>query len=233
VLNRVALSAALAGAVLFGAASCSDGNAPPPATTARIALVLPQGSTLGWIAYKVFSSTGVVLLAGGESLTDPNATLSVVLKLPAGEGEVVEMSAATSLGDLCSGTSAPFDVVAGVAAEVDVSLICPMSATTADHCPTVASWTAARDSGPATTPAEFDLMVAANDSDPGDLLSFAWTATAGTFGEPASPSTVYSCGPESQPTITLKISDDHAPSACSVSLVLPVICPQPSGSASP
>ncbi len=229
--NRVAVSAAFAGTVLFGAASCSDDSAPP-ATTARIALVLPQGSTVGWIAYKVFSSAGFVLLDGGESLTDPNATLSVVLKLPAGEGDVVEISAATSLGDLCSGTSAPFDVVAGAAAEVDVSLICPMSVTTADHCPTVSSWTVARDSGPGTTPAQFGLTVAASDSDPGDLLSFAWTATAGTFGDPASPSTGYSCGAESQPTITLKISDDHAPSACSVSLLLPVICPQPSGSAS-
>jgi hypothetical protein len=213
-------------AVLIAVAGCGESEAPST-IKAEVALVLHGGSTLGWVNYTVFSSDHVALLAGGASVTDPNAALSVDLMVPPGEGDVLAMSATTETGGLCSGTSAPFDVVVGVAAGVSVTLVCTPENTGADHCPTIVSWTAtptATSLATAMLPATFDLSATASDSDPGDVRSFAWTATEGTFSDAAASAAVYTCGADPAPAVTLTIDDNHTPSSCSTIVLLPVAC---------
>ncbi len=209
-------------AVLIAVTGCGNTEAPATITT-QIALVLHGGSTLRSISYTVFSSDNVALVAGVASVTDPNVALSVDLMVPPGRGDVVTMSAITETGAPCGGTSAPFDVVAGRAAEVSMTLVCTSENVGADHCPTVQSWTATPD-GPSTTPTKVGLSATATDSDPGDILSFGWSAAAGTFSEAAASATVYSCGAEAAPTVTLTIDDNHAPSSCSTIVLLPIDC---------
>jgi hypothetical protein len=213
---------AFVAAVLIAVAGCGETEAPST-INAEVALVLHGGSTLGWVNYTVFSSDDVALLAGGASVTDPNAALSVDLMLPPGEGDVLAMSATTETGALCSGTSAPFDVVAGLAAGVSVTLVCTPESTGADHCPAIVSWNATP-LATATPPLTFELSATASDSDPGDVLSFAWTATEGTFSDAAASAAVYTCGAEPAPAVTLTIDDNHTPSSCSTIVLLPVDC---------
>jgi hypothetical protein len=213
-------AALIIAALLIVGCGENDASVGPPA---RVALVLHGGSITGWVSYTVYASSGVAVISGGESVSDPNASLFVQLRIPPGKGDVVQMSATTSAGEPCSGTSAPFDVVAGESANVEVTLICTPTTTGADHCPTVVFWSAsAASTGP---PGTFDLSAVARDLDATDVLSFSWTAASGAFGSPTASVTSYACGAVPASTVTLTVSDDHLPASCNTTVILPVSCP--------
>ena len=86
----------------------------------------------------------------------------------------------------------PFDVVAGQPTFVSLVLNCGGVAAGPDSCPLVSVVAP----GPAVAVAPsgaIDVAATASDSDPGDVPSFAWTAGAGAFDDPAAQSTRYLC----------------------------------------
>jgi hypothetical protein len=120
-----------------------------------LALTIPGGATISSVAWTVKSSSNQLLASGTTNTSRSGATGSFAVGLAAGTGDVVTMTATTSNGDTCSGSSAPFNVVANQTSPVSVSLNC--GAVTADgglgsvvvtgtvipgdSCPALATWT--------------------------------------------------------------------------------------------
>ena len=217
--------AALASVVL----GCGESARTPPGST-TIAFALPDGWDVSELSYLVLSSDGGTLMSGSEIVSDPNATLSFQLQLPAGRGDVLQLAVTTSVGVTCNGTSQPFDVVAGRPTAVSMALACVSSGP--DSCPVVEI------NGP--TPGEalapsgtIAVEATASDVDPADALSFSWTATAGEFTASAAPSTLYVCTEVGPQTLVLSVADHHPTSGCELTFLLPVSClADPSGSVS-
>lgn len=201
---------------------CADA---PPSDAAQIAVALPNGWEIVEVSYVVLSAQGIALLAGSEDVSAPGATLSVQLSLPTGRGYVLQLSATNSDGVTCNGTSAPFDVVLGQPTLVKLALVCGGASPGLDGCPTVDVQSA---SPAATAPSgTIALTATASDPDPGDVPTYAWTATAGSFADPLSASTLYTCTVPGAQTIVLAVDDGHRPSGCTVTYLLPVSCLAP------
>jgi hypothetical protein len=232
---------ALAGIALLGGAldpGCAK-SLGPSAGDVRLALVLPQGSAVDTVSYLVLSSSGATMAGPGTlDVSDPGATLTlhvVVPATPAGDpGDTVKLSATTSTGVACSGTSAAFPVLAGVTVEVGVTFTCgtateptPTSSVgitativEGDHCPSITSGVAS----PATTSVggTIGLVVTASDADPGETLSYAW-APAASFTNPAASATLFKCVSAGTQSLTVTVSDNHTP-PCSTTASLTVTC---------
>ncbi len=228
----------LVGLGLIGDAGCTQGGGPGPGEV-RVAFVLPDGATITTVGYQVLSSTGATLAGPGTfDVSDPRATITlgiVVPATPAGDpGDTVKLSATTSDGTACTGTSGAFAVPAGGSVTVPVTLVCGagtppgstgslgVTATLAegDHCPNITAVAAA----PVETSVGGTVAVSAtaSDADPGETLSYAWSP-AGNLAAPTAPSTTYTCNATGKQTITLTVTDSHTPS-CATTATLTVKC---------
>jgi hypothetical protein len=146
------------------------------------------------------------------------------------------MTATTSTGATCSGTSAPFDVVVGQTAKIPVTITCGTvvpdggigtvvvtgTLVPGDNCPALVSWSIS----PQQTAANggtIDVSASASDADVSDTLTYAWAATAGTFTSGSTASTQYTCGAAGTQTLSLTISDNHTPTPCTINVMFPPI----------
>jgi hypothetical protein len=241
-LRRTGILGTLVGtgtiASLLGGASLVGCQLPASSEAGQIGLAftLPGGATVGSVSWTVFSSSSAVLASGTTDTRNPRSTPSFSIGLAPGVGDTVSMTAATSQGAICSGTSAPFDVTVGQLVSVGVSLSCGNVTTDAgvgsvvitgtlvsgDNCPVLTSWLASP-LETASAGGTIDVSVTATDADLGEALSYAWTATAGSFANSAAPSTEYICGTAGNQTLTVTISDNHLPTACTVGVSLPPV----------
>jgi hypothetical protein len=231
----------LAGAaLLIGAAAvnCSRSGSSDSIGTMHLALTLPNGTTVSSVSWQIMSSGGAVIRSGTINTSDQNATPSVDTSCPAGTGDTVTLSATTSDNKSCTGTSAPFNVVAGGTTMVAVTLLCGGTVPTqpngsvivngtvvqGDNCPLLTSWVAS----PLQTSqgGNIDVAATATDADASDVLSFSWTATAGTFVMPSAASTQYTCVASGAQTLTITVSDNHSPTPCTTAMTFPVNCVQ-------
>ncbi len=218
-----------AGAVNAG---CSDVSSPDLVTT-RLALTLPEGSTIASVAYTVLSSTSATIAAGNIAVSDTNAVLSLDLVLGPGMGDVVELLATTSTGASCAGTSAPFDVVAGRSTFINLTLVCGGDQPSSGNCPDVQSWavTPVQAAAPDGT---IGASVVATDPDTTQTLSYSWVATAGTFGDPSAASTTYTCSTVGSQTLTLTVRNGpFSSSGCAATATFLVDCVSPADAGAP
>ncbi|HVZ71347.1 MAG TPA: hypothetical protein VHJ20_03145 [Polyangia bacterium] len=239
---------ALAAATLLGSVvtvNCSKGSGSDDKTVGHVSLdlKLASGATVSSVHYLIHAGmpSGIADVNGDINISDVNSTTSAFHSFPASTGDVVTLTAMTSTGTSCTGTSSPFAVTAGNTASVAVTLVCGGSVPTqgsgsvgiggtiveGDNCPLLTSWSAS----PLQTSvgATIDVSGAATDADvgviPGESLTFAWTASpGGTFTNAAALSTQFTCGVSGANTITLTVSDNHVPSACSTKIDIPVNC---------
>jgi hypothetical protein len=133
--------------------------------------------------------------------------------LTAGIGYTVALSATDSHGDPCSGTSAPFNIVAGATTSVGVLLSCVVSSDAAIPAD-VTTGSLAIDAGvvlieqpPITCPGISSFSISPSEILPGQIANLAistvgpapmigWTSspTVGALiGDPAAPSTTFRC----------------------------------------
>jgi hypothetical protein len=153
---------------------------------------------------------------------------------------VVTLMATASNGQACTGQSAPFDVHTGATAQVGVTLVCGGGTPTqtmgqvnigatfveGDNCPLVTSWSVS----PLQVSIAGTINVAATATDadvgvtPGEALTFAWTAAGGTFASPADARTTFTCTVSGAQTLTLTVSDNHAPKSCADHVDVNVLC---------
>ena len=201
-----------------------------------VALAAPAGITVSSFSWQVTSSTNQVLASGSTSSVLPGVAPELIIGLPAAVGDLVSMDATTGSGTHCKGTSNPFNIVAGQTNPVSVNLNCDSSRTdggtgsivvtgvlvSGDNCPALSDWTLSPQSA-AANGGKIDVSVGATDADTGDTLTYAWSATAGTFVGASLPTTKYTCGAAGDQTLTVVISDNHTPSACSITATFPVV----------
>jgi hypothetical protein len=226
------------GTLLAGllAVSCSPppGNAVGgPTGEVRLALTLPDGTTVASVDWRIASAANTTLASGTLNISESQRP-SFIASLPPGMGDTVSMTATTSAGLNCSGTS-PFDVVAGQTADVSVSLVCENipsdggvgsvvvsgAIVPGDHCPTLTTWLITPQAASSADP--ISVSVTASDADSGDTLSYAWSATSGTFVDPTSASTQYDCAATGPQTLTVQVSDNHMPVPCTTSISFPTV----------
>jgi hypothetical protein len=244
--NSAKLTALAVATLLGGVATvnCSknSGGGEDNATIGHVnlALTLGSGATVNQVHYVIHAGmpSGITDVAGDINTSDPNATASAFHSFPASTGDTVTLSATTSAGKACTGTSMPFSVTAGTTASVNVTLICGGSVPTSntgsvgingsvvegDNCPLLTAWAAS----PLQTSLNglIDVSGAATDADvgviPGEAISYAWTG--GTFLAPSSASTQFRCTVAGPNTLTLTVSDNHVPTPCSTQIQIPVNC---------
>jgi hypothetical protein len=201
-----------------------------------LALNIPDGATISSVAWTVKSSSNQVLASGTTNTSRSGATASFAVGLAAGTGDVVTMTATTSAGDTCSGSSAPFNVVANQSSPVSVNLNCGSVATDGglgsvvvtgtvvpgDNCPLLASWTISPETA-AANGGQVDINATATDADSGDTLTYLWSTAAGTFANSSATTTTYTCGAAGSQVLHLTVSDNHTPVPCSIDVAFPPV----------
>jgi hypothetical protein len=243
-MNRISArtTTLLAGLALVGGAflaNCNKSDSTSDVGTLRLALkVPPNGPTVNSVSWQIFASDGTTVLRSGTiNTSDPNSTASVDTSCPAGTGDKVVMNATATDGTHCTGTSAPFNVTAGGTVMVGVQLVCGGGTFTqnngsvivngtfinGNNCPGLTSWVAS----PLTTSVggNIDVAVTATDPDTADVLTYSWTSSAaGSFANPAAAMTQFTCGAAGAQTLTIVVSDNHAPTPCTATMTFPITC---------
>jgi hypothetical protein len=235
-MTTVLLALALGASVV--AVNCSKGDAGTGTGTVRLALSLPNGTTLNSVDWKILSATAATLRSGTINTSDPAATPSVDTSCPASTGDTVQMTGTTSDGTSCSGTSLAFNVTAGGTTMVGLTITCgggtPVqnngsvivngTVVVGNNCPLLTSWVASPLTA-STNGGQIDVAATASDADASDVLTYSWTATGGSFVSPTSASTKYTCSTPGGPqTLTITVSDNHQPTACTTFITIPVSC---------
>jgi hypothetical protein len=110
-------------AILAGCGSGSD-TSGEPSSSLLLSLTIVEGVDIDEVLWRV-SGGDMEDMLGTIDTSAPGSTASVELSgVPAGAGYLVEMEALSVLGDFYCTGSAGFDVAAGVATPVDVTLSC-------------------------------------------------------------------------------------------------------------
>ena len=125
------MSALAAVALLSGAAgmNCSSKQtgATGPDGMLSMALTLPGGVSISTVSYTIHSAQPTAAPAdknGSIDTSNPMATASVETSYPASTNDTVTLSATTSAGEPCTGTSSQFSVVSNGQALVAVTMTC-------------------------------------------------------------------------------------------------------------
>jgi hypothetical protein len=220
----------------LGPTACNQVAAPEDMGQLNLSIILPDGGQIPAVDWTIHASTGAVILYGTINTSNPKALPGFVAALPAATGDTLTMSATTTTGVSCAGTSAPFDVTAGVTSNVAVNITCnsimPDAGTgliiahgtvvAGDSCPNLTSSLVSPQQTGLANP--IDVMATASDSDVSDTLTYAWSATAGTFTSASSASTQYHCpATAGTQTLTLTITDNHAPTPCATVVTFPAV----------
>src|SRR4051812_15665090 len=192
---------------------------------------LAPGIRLDTVSYAItgpveFSRTGAIPV-------DKSSTVSAVVGgIPQGNGyQITLRSGIAGGGGDCSG-SAAFDIRPGVTVPVTVHLTCILAPGTGsvlvngtlNVCPRIDELDA--------TPAEvafgssIALQAKAIDVDHAPSgLTFHWTSTAGSVGDPAATTPSFTCTRVGRATITVAVSDGDA--ACATQQSVDVVCTEP------
>ena len=228
---------------LFVAAACSsdesstpndESNNPPGGTpgagtdartgSIQFALQVAPGVEVDTINYQI-SGPGMSTMTGSMDAGDGvgDTFVAALNGVPPGAERHVLLTANASNGATCSG-DATAEVVADQTTMVTIVLLCRDHNGTIgingsfDQCPLIKSVIAA----PASAPVggSISVSVVASDAD-GDSLMTAWTATAGSFEDPAAASTHYVCSSAGMQMLTATATD---PDGCDDSVSVQVTC---------
>jgi hypothetical protein len=218
---------------------CAPRSTPSDNGSLRVALSFPDGTTLSSVTYTVLAADGATVLASGTiDTSDSHASPSAVIPVADSHGslDTVSLHGTTSAGVACAGTSAGFPIMGGKTTPVPVLLTCGGSqlqtmagsavilgtAVEGDNCPVLASW--AVSPLQASRLGHIDVAASATDADPADVLTYAWTASAGTFDDASKAVTDYTCASPGSVTLDVVVSDNHGSSPCTASVSFVVHC---------
>src|SRR5262249_18814103 len=157
--------------------------------------------------------------------------------LPTGTGDTLQMTAMTSAGVACTGTSSAFNVTSGGSTPVNVNLQCGAlaadggtlgsvvvsgSALAGDPCPPPSARCITPTPQQTMGSAPVDVSVTGTDPDMGETVTYAWTATSGSFSSTTSAMTTYTCGATGMQTLSVAITDNHMP-PCTTHVSFPAV----------
>ena len=198
---------------LFGAlafAGCAA-DTTEDASGVRIELELADGSQIDEVSYSI-SGNDMPEMSGTINTSAPGSTASIeIYGIPEGMGYKIAMSA-TDGDTICAG-EAFFNVFPRQVTGVTVMLNCKSPPELGgvrvngkiNYCADI-KWAVA---SPLKTSIgnQIDVKVTANDEED-DAIEYRWTATSGSFANPALPMTTYTCEEVGKHTITITVSDD-------------------------
>jgi phospholipase C len=235
--KNMILRAILLGGLMVGpwAAGCAtesfDSAQPENEGQINLDLQLASGVALDTVQYTITGPVGFSR-EGSIGVANSSTVSAVIGGIPTGAGyQIMLRSTIVGGGGDCSG-SATFDVKAGGTTPVSVHMTCVLQPGTGsvlvngtvNVCPRIDQLDA--------TPAEvafgstIALQAKAVDVDHvPSPLSFQWTATSGSFGDPAATAPSFTCTKVGLATITLKVSDGDP--ACTTSQSVDVVCTEP------
>ena len=207
-------------------AGCSSSETSGPALgTIGFQLAGVPGVTISTVSWSISNSGTGFSRTGTVNVQSSNTISFQVGGLPSGAGYVVALTATTVGGAFTCAGASPFTVTAGMTTGVAITLACIPAAPDAGSvlvtgttvvCPSVTAVSAA----PLETAVNSTIALAATASASASAPTFAWTATAGSFDNPASATPTFTC-PATPGTVTLTVSVGPSDPACA-----------PSGSAS-
>jgi hypothetical protein len=222
----------LAGVLFTGALSFAGCGASHTENVgeARLAVVLSGGAVVNTVSYTV-SGPGVSMM--GTVDVSHSTTVSAVLSgLPAGGPDTVGLTATSVDGSLtCSGTSAPFMVTAHQTTSVTVMMDCHQAPHTGSVLVNGAINICPVADGISANPADIAigqpvaLTASAHDSDNGPQpLSYHWSAPTGSFGNPSSATTTFTCNTQGPVTLTVTVSDGDTTPGCADTATATIMC---------
>jgi hypothetical protein len=233
----LATVAILSGIVGVG---CSQRSGTPAAGDVRVALVLPSGATITTVAYRILNSSGATIVGPASlSVSDPQATASLDIDVPptppGDPGDHVQLNATDSTGDSCSGTSAPFPVVAGSDAAVTMTLTCstPGNGTgtlgitvneVQGQCPVITS--AVVSPAESSVGTQVAVGVTATDANSAETLTYVWGPPGNSFLFANTPVSTYTCTSVGTQSISVTVTDSV--NLCSTTATVTVRCDSPS-----
>jgi hypothetical protein len=241
--STVAAVALLSGAI---AMSCGGKRQAPPVPDGMLslALTLPTGVTISSVSYTIHSAQPTSPPAdknGSINTSNSMATASVETSYPASTADTVSLTATTSDGEPCTGTSSQFAVVSNGQALVGVTLTCGLltpdggagsvrvNATIVDNsdiCPVLNAWSVS----PLTTgrTGTIDVSSMASDGNAGDTLTYKWTASPAPATDPFTNSnaaaTTFNCPTPTPFALTITVDDHHMPTNCRAARTVNVAC---------
>ena len=182
-------------------------------TALRLDLEVADGTVIEEVEYEI-TGNGMQPMGGVINTSAPGSTASVEqFGIPPGDGYTVTMVATSVDGSITCGGASTFDVGAGVSTEVDVLLNCKLSPQFGgvrvngklNACAELEKVIVA----PLQTATGFALDVSAIGSDAeGDDFAYSWTASSGSFEDPAAPQTIYTCEGVAPAELRVEVSDD-------------------------
>jgi cysteine-rich repeat protein len=226
--NRLRNAVALGLAGLVALAGCAA-QPSEDVGSLSIQLSLPSGEEIDTVTYTL--SGGMPALAppivGTIQVTSLDATVSALVgALPVGTGYVIDITATDTTGDTTCDATDTFDILPNMTTTVTLSLQCFTSDTdgnlviagTFNQCPEITLLQAMPLQVTAGDPIE--LSSTAQDQDPSDTITFAWTATFGGFADDTMADTTYDCAVAGAQTLTLTVDDGE----CQDTLDVDVTC---------
>lgn len=221
---------------LLALATCSKpGPGPGPAAregvgAVGLSLVVAPGTTIAIASYQITGPLGFT--RSGSIDVSHSATISARISgLPAGTGYSITLGAASSDGATSCSGSALFDIVAGQTVSVAVRLSCReaprlggvLVSGVLNVCPVL--------DGISALPVEaivggsVSLAATAHDSDAGpEALRYQWSASSGTFSDPASPSAQFTCTSAGPVAVTVTVTDGDPAAGCAGTLAVTITC---------
>ena len=207
---------------------------PPPANgddmgTIGLALQVAPGVTINTISWNISNDGTGFSRSGTVNVQNSNTIRFQVGGLPAGAGYMIALTATTVGGAFSCAGSAGFAVAGGMTNPVSVMLTCTangngagtvvVSGTTA-VCATITELSAF----PLETTVNGSIALAATATAGTSTPTFSWTATAGTFDNPASPTPMFTC-PATPATVTITLAvSPNAPGCTSATQTVDVTC---------
>jgi hypothetical protein len=244
-MTAVAAVALMSGAF---AVNCSTKTATTGTTgpdgMLSMALTLPTGVTINSVAYTIHSAQPTSPPAdktGSIDTSNSMSTPSVETSFPASTNDTVTLTATTSDGEPCTGTSPAFSVTSNGQALVGVTVTCGlltpdggvgsvrvtgMVVDNSDICPVLNAWSVSPlTTGPTGT---INVSSMASDGNAADMLTYKWTATPAQATDPftssTSANTVFNCPGTGNFALTVTVDDHHMPSNCTAVRTVNVAC---------
>ena len=193
-------------------AGCSTDTTTGDAGGVSVQLELADGARIDEVSY-VVSRLGEELHSGTIHTASPGSTASIeIYGLAEAMGYMIQMTATATDGTSCSG-SAVFNIFAGQVTTVAVMLNCKRPQELGgvrvngkiNFCAGL-PWV---EVSPLQTSIGNQIGVYARGADvEGDPIEYRWTATSGSFDDPAAAMTKYTCEEVGEHTITVAVSDD-------------------------
>ncbi|HET7543908.1 MAG TPA: hypothetical protein VFK05_28750 [Polyangiaceae bacterium] len=218
-------------AALAGCASAPEPSSGDTEGVGSIGLELQVGgAVLNEISYAI-AGPGNYTKSGTLNVAHSSVVSAVLGGIPEGHGYTITLTGTTTDGTTSCSGSGTFDVVAHETSSVSVHLLCHRASTTGsvrvggtfNVCPVIDGVTA--------SPAEvlvggtIALATSAYDTDRApSALSYAWTASTGSFDDATSAAPIFTCTVPGPVTLTVTVSDGDPAESCAAKASTLVTC---------